>query len=244
MAFGDVVQSNTGTSALTTTTPTLGSATTANNIVVLTFAADDYNGTPNTGWTQSSEMEQQTFHGGYLWWFRCAGSDAIPSYTIGSAARSAWTLVEYAGPFDATPYDVSEGQFVQSSANSYTTANMTPTTGSRLALAGLNAQHAAADLAAWQNFTNSFVSAASVLTNGANPRLSVAQVRRVITGDGATTFATGGDHGAQVSQSRSAVIIAFKQAAGGGGGGNVLSSRGNTGKGVVDGTLAAAIDGG
>jgi hypothetical protein len=213
MAFGDVVQSNTGSSTTATTSPTLGVATTSGNLVVLTFAADDYNGSPDSGWTQSAEMEQQTFHGGYLWWHISTGA-AIPSYTIGSAVRSAWTLVEYAGPFDASPYDISEGQFQQTSSASYTTANITPTTGSRLLIAGLQGQHASSDLGFWQNWTNSFTERVEFRFNGGNPRLTLAQATRLVTGDGVTTFSTGGDHNqttSQVSQSRSACIIAFKQ---------------------------------
>lgn len=220
MAFGDVIQSNTGTSTTATTTPTLGSSITAGSVVVLTFAADDYNGTVNSGWTQSSEMEQQTFHGGYLWWFLATGGDTVPDYTIGSAVRSAWTLVEYEGSFDATPYDVSEGQFQQSSSNTYTTANMTPTAGDRLLVAGLNAQHATIDIAPWGSFTNSFTQAATVLFNGGNPRLSVVQIKLVVTANGSTAYSTGGSHTVpttQVSQSRSATIIAFKAGAAAGG---------------------------
>ena len=44
MAFGDVVQTNSGTSTLATTT--LASPTTAGNLV-LTVVSDDYNGTPD-----------------------------------------------------------------------------------------------------------------------------------------------------------------------------------------------------
>jgi len=209
-AFGDVIQSNSGASALATTAPTLPAPTTAGSLVVLTFAADDYNGTVNAGWTESSEMEQQTFHGGYLWWLKATAAMTIPSYTIGSASRSAWTLVEYAGTFNASPYDVSEGQFQQTSTNNYTTANMTPTAGARLLVAGLNAQHASVDLTAWASFTNSFTQSAASLSNGANPRLSIVQLRLVVTANGSTAYSTGGDHGVTASQSRSALIIAFK----------------------------------
>lgn len=160
-------------------------------------------------------MEQQTFHGGYLWWFKAAGADAVPNYTIGSAVRSAWTLAEYAGPFDASPYDASEGQFQQTSANNYSTANITPTAGDRLLVCGLNAQHATIDLAAWGSFTNSFTQAETQLFNGGNPRLSLVQTKLVVTANGSTTYSTGGSHGVQVSQSRSALIIAFKAGAAG-----------------------------
>lgn len=216
MAFGDVVQSNSGTSTSATTSPTLGSATTAGNLIVLTFAADDYNGSPNAGWTQSSEMEQQVYHGGYLWWAATTAGMTIPSYTIGSAVRSTWTLVEYEGPFDASPYDTSQGVSVISLANSYTTDSMTPTSGDRLMVAGLNAGNAAADMGAWQTFTNSFTEAKQSLFNGGNPRLTVAQLKRVVTANGSTAYSTGGAHTSGTSnnsEARSALIIAFKKGA-------------------------------
>lgn len=213
MAFGDVVQTNTGSASTSTVTPTLGSAITAGNLVVLTFAADDYNGSPPAGWTQSSEMEQQTFHGGYLWWFKATGGDTIPNYTIGSAVRSAWTVVEYAGPFDSSPYDTSQGNFVQSSNTTITSDAATPSTGSRLGVCGLQAQHASSDLNAFGTFTNSFTEAVKTNSNGANPRLALAQTKRVVTGDGSTTFSTAGTTPTQASQSRSANLIFFKEGA-------------------------------
>jgi hypothetical protein len=109
------VKSAKGTSALATTSPAFATATTSGNLVVLGFASDDYNGTVSTGWTQSSEMEQQTFHGGYLWWCISTGQTTMPNYVIGSATSSSWVLAEFSGN-DATPYDTSEGQFAQSSA--------------------------------------------------------------------------------------------------------------------------------
>lgn len=218
MAFGDKVQSNSGTSTVATTSPTLGVGVTSGNLIVLTFAADDYNGTPNTGWTQSSEMEQQTFHGGYLWWFiATSNGQAIPSYTIGSAVRSAWTLVEYEGPFDASPYDTSQGVFQQSSSTTITSDAMTPTSGDRLMVGGLQAQHASSDLQQWGTITGSFTVQQDVLYNGGNPRLAVSQLSRTVTANGSTSYTVGGTTPTQASQSRSANIIAFIKGAAGGG---------------------------
>lgn len=217
MAFGDVVQSNSGTSTLATTSPTLGSGVTSGNLIVLTFAADDYNGTPDSGWTQSSEMEQQTFHGGYIWWFLATSNgQTIPPYTIGSAVRSNWHLVEYEGPFDSSPYDVSEGQFQQTSTNSYTTANMTPTAGDRLMVVGMNFQHATSDLGTPGTWLGSFSQVTSTVYNGGNPRLAIGQARRVVTANGSTAYSSGATLStSQVAQSKSGLIIAFKKGASG-----------------------------
>src|SRR5262245_9750329 len=128
MAFGDVVQSNGGNGTTSSVTPTLPGATTAGNVIVLQFTADDYNGTPPAFWTESTGMRQHTFHGAYLWWHLCTGSDTLAAYSIGSAVRSTWQVIEYAGPFNASPYDVSNGQSTSggvSSPSAYTTPSIT-----------------------------------------------------------------------------------------------------------------------
>jgi hypothetical protein len=101
-----LVQSAKGTGTTAIVNPSFSVAPTNGNLIVLAFAADDYNGTPNTGWTQSAEMEQQTFHGGYLWWRISTGANPPGGYTIGSATVSAWVLMEFSGA-DASPYDIS-----------------------------------------------------------------------------------------------------------------------------------------
>jgi len=210
--FGDLVQTSSGTSTTATTAPTLPAPTTAGNLLVLTFAADDYNATVSSGWTESAEMEQQTFHGGYIWWLAATAGMTIPSYTIGSAVRSTWTLAEYKGPVAAGSADVSEGQLDATSSNTYTTPSATPSSGNRLLVAGLNAQHATIDLESWGSFTNSFTPSVASLFNGGNPRLSITQLRRVVAANGSTAYSTGGSHGVQVSQSRTGLIISFKEA--------------------------------
>jgi hypothetical protein len=215
MAFGDVVQTNTGSGTTATTAPTLPGGVTAGNLIVLTYAADDYNGSPNAGWTQSTGMEQQTFHGGYLWWFiATSNGQTIPSYTVGSAVRSHYNIAEYEGPFDAAPYDVSQGQFQQASTITYTTPAITPTSGSRLLIAGLNFQQSTADIAAPGTWQNGFTQVTSSVLNGANPRLAVGQARLVVTANGSTAYSSGATMGtSQVAGSESGLIIAFKAGA-------------------------------
>ena len=88
-----LVKSAKGSSALATTTASFASATTAGNLIVLAFASDDYNDSPGAGWTQSTGMKQQTFHGGYIWWRISTGETSF-SYTIGSATNSSWIPAE------------------------------------------------------------------------------------------------------------------------------------------------------
>ena len=137
MAFA-LVQSNKGASALATTSPTFSVASTSGNLIVLGFASDDYNGSPDAGWTQSSEMEQQGFAGYYIWWRISTGGTSPGTYTIGSATNSAWVMAEFSGN-DSVPYDTSQGQFTNTSAASYTTDVITPSTGQRLLVAMMGA---------------------------------------------------------------------------------------------------------
>ena len=140
-----LVKSAKGTASTATVNPAFASATTAGNLVVLCFSGDDYNGTPDSGWTQSTGMEQQTYHGGYLWWRISTGETSF-TYTIGSATTSAWVLLEFSG-VDSSPYDVSVGQFAQSSSGSYTTGNLTPTAGDRVLVAAFGGSAVFASLA-------------------------------------------------------------------------------------------------
>ena len=110
-----LVQSAKGTSTSATVNPSFSVAPTGGNLIVLAFTSDDYNGTPNTGWTQSAEMEQQTFHGGYVWWrIATAPTRRVP---IRSARPPIppWVMAEFSGNV-SVPYDTSQGQFASPTA--------------------------------------------------------------------------------------------------------------------------------
>ena len=205
-----LVQANEGVSALATTTASFSIAPTSGNLVVLAFASDDYNGTPNTGWTQSAEMEQQTFHGGYIWWRISDGSNSL-QYTIGSATVSAWVLAEFSG-HDATPYDISEGTFIQSSDLTMTTANITPTTGERLLVAMIGGSSTANLSADSISYNNSFTHINSIGTSAGATNDIVGLAYRLVTGNGSTTFNTTGTYSGGAVQARTALVISFKEA--------------------------------
>ena len=135
-----IVKSNEGTSTSATVTASFATAPADGNVVVLCFASDDYNGTPNAGWTQSTGMEQQVDHGGYIWWKAASGGSNSFQYTIGSATNSSWILVELSG-VDTSAIDVSNGQSTATGGSTYTTPSVTPSTGARLALAAFGASH-------------------------------------------------------------------------------------------------------
>lgn len=209
-----LVKSAKGSSALATTTASFASATTAGNLIVLGFAADDYNGTPGAGWTQSTGMEQQTFHGGYIWW-RISTGETNFQYVIGSATNSSWVIAEFSG-VDASPYDVSNGQFVQSGgASAYTTPSITPSTGNRLLVAFMGASNNS-NLSAqsWGTWVNSFTAIDSIGSGGSGTNDLAGLAYRLVTGNGSTGY-SGGATASQTTQSRSGLIISFKEAAGG-----------------------------
>jgi hypothetical protein len=209
-----LVQSAEGLSSTITTNPSFAVAPTSGNLIVLCFASDDYNGTPNAGWTQSTGMEQQTFHGGYIWWRISNGSNPPGGYTIGSATVSSWVLCEFSG-VDAAPYDISNGQFASSSANTYTTPSIVPTTGNRLLVAVIRGSNSSAnlsvDLTTWLNsFTHV---ATSGQASGVATVISLAY--RLVAGNSVTSYSSGATYPSSTPQARSGLIISFKEGAGG-----------------------------
>ncbi len=206
------VQSNEGTSTSATTNPSFAVAPASGNLIVLGFASDDYNGTPDTGWTQSTNMEQQTFHGGYIWWRISDGSNPPGGYTIGSATVSAWALAEFSG-HDVTPYDVSDGTFLQSSGLTMATPTITPSAGNRLLVAMVGGSHSIDDISgAYDSWTNSFTEMESGGTTGGATDDCVGLAYRIVVGDGSTTFTTTADYSGGASpQARTGLIISFKE---------------------------------
>ena len=209
-----LVQSNKGLSTSATTSGIgFSVAPTAGNLIVLAISADDYNVSPDTGWTQSSEMEQQTFHGGYLWWRISDGSNSF-QYTISSAVNSAWVLTEFSG-VAASPYDASEGQFAATTGTTYTTPNITPTAGNRLLVAamgiGHNTNNLSADMTSW---LNSFMHIrTSGTANVAGQDVAIGVAWRPVAANGSTAYSTGATF--LNAEARSGLIISFKEGAGG-----------------------------
>jgi len=198
-----------GVSAVAVTAPAFSGATTSGNLVVLCFASDDYNGTPDAGWTQSAEMEQQTFHGAYIWWRISTGETAF-QYTIGSATVSAWILTEWSG-CDAVPYDISEGQFAASSSTTYTTASITPTTGNRVLIALMGGSTSSDQGGTVGTWLNSFTEIADIGTTAGATDDVIGVAYRLVVGDSSTAFSSGCTYD-QSQQARSGLIISFIEA--------------------------------
>jgi hypothetical protein len=211
-----IVQTAKGVSTLATTTPVFAAMPTPGNAVVLAYAADDYNGTPNTGWNQRSGMEQQTYHGGYVWDRLAAGVNSFP-YTIGSATNSAWILLEISG-LDASYYDISAGKFQQSSSNVLTGQAITPSAGERLILAingaSVNGDDFSGNLTGQTNgFTHVISSGPNAVgQSGTFDFISVAML--AVTANGSTAYSSDATY-PDGCLSRSSMIISFKVASGG-----------------------------
>jgi hypothetical protein len=206
-----LVKSAKGISATAITAPAFGSATTSGNLVVLCFASDDYNGTPDTGWTQSTGLEQQTQHGSYLWWRISAGETSY-QYTIGSATNSAWLLMEFSG-VAASPYDISNGQFAAPpGATTYATPSIIPTTGNRLLVASSGMSNPTNLSAATVTYDNSFTLVDKNGNATGTTRDFIGGAYRLVTGDGSTGFTTTATFSISPN-SASGLIAAFKESA-------------------------------
>jgi len=212
VAFGDLVQSaeNTSTSA-TTNTPLPGSPT-AGNLIVLRFAADDYNGSPNSPFIQPTGGEQQTYHGGYLWYHISDGTNSY-QYTIGSASPSVWIIEEYEGPFDSTtPLSVSNGTLSTGGGTSLATPSVVPPVGDHLAVAMFGASSGSSLAARTATFSDGFVTGRDIGASTGGTKDFVASGSRVITGNGSTGFSTTGTMSAGFApDSLSAIIALFKK---------------------------------
>ncbi len=211
-----LVQSAKGTSNLATTTATFATTPTSGNLIILSIAADDYNGTPNTGWTESTGMAREggSYHGGYKWWRISNGTNSF-QYTIGSATKSAWVLEEWSG-LEVSPYDTSAGQNVNSSDNSYSTPNLTPSAGERLLHATIGCSLYGSAMADPGHSWNNSFTGVDKIGSPAAPADAVGTAYRTVTANGSTSYSTTATLSYNV-ESRSGMIIAFKVASGGGG---------------------------
>lgn len=213
-----IVQQNEGAQNTgdATVDATLGSGCAAGNTIVVIVGADDYRtagGIP-TGFTESTGCKQETFLGHYLWWKVATGGETTFGYTIGSASPSCWEVFEISGLHASAPYDVSNGQFAQSSGTSYTTPTITPTAGDRY-LVGSIGGSLSNTLSGVDTWLNSFTEREDTFTTLASgTRDVIGMADRSVTADGLTGYSTGASYtGATTCQSRTGIIVAFKVAA-------------------------------
>lgn len=202
-----------GIASTATVTASFGSAPAVGNLIILAFSGDDYNGTPNSPANQRTQMEQQTYHGGYVWDYISTGSNSF-QYTIGSATKSSWVLLEFSGIDTGSPYKTSNGQNRLSGTAAYTTPSITPSAGKTLLVAAFgsswgSAQNMSGDMASW---TNSFIHAiSSGPASGVSPSVAMGVGYRIVDADGSTGYSAGASYPFS-TESQSAMIIAFKGA--------------------------------
>jgi hypothetical protein len=222
MAFGDVVQSNGGTGAASSSfSATLGSAITAGNLVVIMVTANNVPSGANTGWTKSTGMSPVANAQGLLWWFIGTAGQAIPSVTFAGASTYAWRIVEYEGPFDASPYNISAGAATNGTITTIATSSITPTAGQNyLLVAGIGGQDAATS---WNvasvtigSLTNSFVNVTQQFRQASAEAHIACQASRVITSASGSYTTTGTPSTTAVGggSCRVGCTIAFKRGTG------------------------------
>lgn len=212
MADPSLTNSATGTSAVATTTATFGFTATANRLLVLVVGSDDYKTGDPTGYTLSTGCSQQTYLGHYLWWKIAAGSETSVQYTIGSASKSAWAVLEFDNIATASSLDTSNGQLTATSGGSYTTPAVTPSTGARFAIATIGGSNSS-DLTGLSAWINSYTEVADIGHTGSGTRDLIGVATKVITGDGSTTTQGGADFdGINDPQARTGIIAVFKVA--------------------------------
>lgn len=214
-----IAQSNSGTtgsSAPSSVNVTLPGSSAAGNTLVLAVSADAYFASPPTGWTLNANSKNETFLGQYIFTKVAAGGESSWSISTGSSVPMAWVVMEVAGAA-ASAFDIAAAQFVQSSGNSYTTPNLTPSAGQRLLVAAIGGSLSSTTLQSVAGWTNSFTELADQWTSmasGTNDSLGVAT--RIVTADGSTAYSTGATWDGGVSpQARAAIILSLKANAAG-----------------------------
>jgi hypothetical protein len=203
----------TGTAATSSVNATFGFTATANRLLVLQVASDDYDGGNPSGWTMSTGCAQEVFHGAYVWWKIAAGSETSVTYTLGAAANSAWIVSEYDSIATASSLDISNGQSENVSLDDYTTPSVSTTSGRRFGIACMGASHGSSTITGTTTWLNSYTEVAESLTS-TGARLIAGQATLAFDGGGSTS--SGCTFETSTPQSRSGIILVFKVDAGGG----------------------------
>jgi hypothetical protein len=214
VADPSLTHSATGTSALATTTASFGFTATAGRLLCLIVGSDDYKTGDPTGYTLPTGGAQQTYLGHYFWYKIATGAETSVQYTIGSASKSAWIVLEFD---NIDTIDVSNGQFTQSSDNEYVTPAVTPTTGRRFAIGSIGGS-LDSDFAGMDAWLNGYTERGESSHSGSGTRDIVGAATLALDGNGSSTTSTGADYsGGRNPQSRTGIIVVFKVTAEAGG---------------------------
>jgi hypothetical protein len=212
-ALQQLVTSAASTAATTTVNFTAASA---GDLLLLTIAADDYRTTTGTGrpessgWTLPTGGGQETFIGHYLWYKIAAGGETSVQYTIGSAVQSAHIFARYNS---VSGFDISNGQFAQSTAASYTTPTVTPTAGRRFAVAAIGGCDSSRTMTGVGTWLNSYSEVADIRTTPASGQTDeVGLAVLAFDATGSSTTSSGASYEGQSSQARTGIIAVFQVA--------------------------------
>jgi hypothetical protein len=220
MPFGDVVAGSGGTAAagsfneISVTFAAAG----AGNLLVTCFgvSADAGNITHPDGWTLGDDYSGATTLGGTGWAYKIAAggeTSALWSWD-GNHSNRGMAVLEYTGPFDATPLDVQDQDEtnVNTTVTTQSSGSITTTAASELLIAFFVGSNAS-NLDGGRALTNEFVEDIAVFTS---PRPAAAINSLVVSSTGTydTDFSTT-ESGAPMY----GAIAGFKEDVGGGGGG-------------------------
>lgn len=208
MADPSLTNSATGTSALATTTASFGFTATSGRLLCLIVGADDYKTGDPTGYTLPTGGSQQTNLGHYFWYKIAAGGETSVAYTIGSASKSAWIVLE----FDSIDtIDVSNGNLDASGNSSWSTPAVTPTTGRRFAIASIGGAEPA-DFSGLASWTNSYTERADIAHSGSGTRDIVGAATLALDGNGSSTTSSGATYTSVTADASTGIIVVFKVA--------------------------------
>lgn len=205
----------TGNSAVATTTATFGFTATANRLLVVAVASDDYKTGDPSGYTLSTGCAQQTYLGHYIWWKIAAGGETSVQYTIATASKSAWAVLEFDSIATTSSLDVSNGQFTTVAASSYTTPAVTPTSGRRFAIASIGGSIGGLDYTGMDTWINSYTEQAESFHSGAGARNIVGVATLALDGNGSSTTSSGATTTGISSDAMTGIIAVFKVASAG-----------------------------
>lgn len=224
MAFGDTVQiSPLGSNTSGEASATLSAGATAGNLLVFVVSRAATTATSGdwgtiSGWTLGPFSPAD---GGNMcaamWWKIAAGSETSAT-TVSTDEIGAWTakIIEFEGPFDATPYDVEADD--ETNVSSTTTTKASGTTATTAVASSLAVAFFAIDAGVnfgTKQYSNSFTEVTDGISGG---RAALAVAKKVLSATGTQSTTLSYSSGGTADEMYGAIAV-WKGDGGGGGGG-------------------------
>lgn len=217
MAFGDTVQSALATGASGEASATLSAGATAGNLLAFTIARSATTGGGDWGsitdWTSGPRASAASglVTGAMFWMIAAGGETTVTTAMTSETGNWAASLVEYEGPFSASPLDQSTDD--ETNVNSVVTSQSSGTTGStaqndELAIANFCID-SAPNATDGRSYNNSFT---EVTFANSGARAGNIQAKKVLTATGTVecTFTT-----TDIGDRMYGAIATWKKSAGG-----------------------------